>query len=210
MNIARIYLRASTSDQDATRARAALERFADERDLRVVGTYIENESGAVLRRPELFRLIEDSKPGDLVVVEGVDRLSRLSEANWRLLRQEIDTKQLRIVSMDLPTSWSFTGADEFSSRVLAAVNGMMLDVLAAVSRKDYEDRRRRQAEGIAKAKAQDRYKGRPEDVVRNRAIAQMLRAQVSWSAIQKTLSCSRATVAKMAKREHAEAGIVAS
>ncbi len=33
-----------------------------------------------------------------------------------------------------------------------AVNGMMLDVLAAVARKDYEDRRRRQEQGQAKAR----------------------------------------------------------
>ena len=201
MNLARIYLRASTSEQDATRARAALERFAEERDLVVVGTYIENESGAVLRRPELFRLLADSRPGHLVLVEGVDRLSRLSEADWKRLRQEIDSKQLRVVSMDLPTSWSLaTGTDEFSGRMLAAVNGMMLDMLAAISRKDYEDRRRRQAEGIAKAKTQDRYKGRPENVTRNRAIERMLTAKVSWSEIQATAQCSRATVAKVAKR----------
>lgn len=200
MNIARIYMRASTSDQDATRARVALEQFADDRGLRVVGTYVENESGTVLKRPELFRMIQDSKSGDLVVVEGVDRLSRLSEENWKLLRQEIDGKRLRIVSMDLPTSWSFTNGDDFSGRVLSAINSMMMDVLAAVSRKDYEDRRRRQAQGIEKAKSQGRYKGRPEDLKRNRAIAQMLRAQVSWSQIQETLACSRATVSKVAKR----------
>lgn len=46
-------------------------------------------------------------------------------------------------------------------RMLAAINDMMLDMLAAIARKDYEDRRRRQAEGIAKAKLAGRYKGRP-------------------------------------------------
>jgi DNA invertase Pin-like site-specific DNA recombinase len=40
---------------------------------------------------------------------------------------------------------------------------MPLDMLAAVARKDYFDRRRRQAQGQAKAKAEGRYKGRPED-----------------------------------------------
>jgi DNA invertase Pin-like site-specific DNA recombinase len=44
---------------------------------------------------------------------------------------------------------------------------MMFDVLASVVRKDYEDRRRRQAHGQAKAKAEGRYKGRPEDAERN-------------------------------------------
>ena len=53
--------------------------------------------------------------------------------------------------------------DGFTGRMFDAINGMMLDMLAAVARKDYEDRRRRQAQGIAKAKAEGRMKGRPEN-----------------------------------------------
>jgi DNA invertase Pin-like site-specific DNA recombinase len=52
-----------------------------------------------------------------------------------------------------------------------AINGMMLDMLAAVARKDYEDRRRRQAQGQAKAKAEGLYKRRKENVVSNEGIA---------------------------------------
>jgi DNA invertase Pin-like site-specific DNA recombinase len=74
---ARMYLRASTTEQDATRAREQLEAFAAERGLPIVGAYVENESGARLQRPELFRLLEDSKPGDVLLVEQVDRLSML-------------------------------------------------------------------------------------------------------------------------------------
>lgn len=66
----------------------------------------------------------------------------------------IDTKDVRIVALALPTSWSQTApADEFAARMFAGGNAMMLDVLAAVVRKDYEDRRRRHAERTAKAKA---------------------------------------------------------
>jgi DNA invertase Pin-like site-specific DNA recombinase len=50
---------------------------------------------------------------------------------------------------------------------------MTLDVLAAVARKDYEDRRRRQAQGIANAQAEGLYRGRPEGAERNAAIAAM-------------------------------------
>lgn len=70
----------------------------------------------------------------------------------------------------------------------------------AVARKDYEDRRRRQTEGQNRAKAAGVYKGRPEDVVRNAAIATMLKRGASWSQIQEDTGCSRATVAKIAKR----------
>ena len=60
---ARAYLRASTVEQDAERARKEVEAFAAERGLPIVGTYIENEFGAKLARPELFRLLADGSRG---------------------------------------------------------------------------------------------------------------------------------------------------
>jgi DNA invertase Pin-like site-specific DNA recombinase len=199
--LARSYLRASTDEQDATRARAQIEAFASERGLTIVGTYIENESGAKLTRPELFRLLADSRPGEVLLIEQVDRLSRLNATDWQRLRAELDARQVRVVALDLPTSWMLAvPADEFTSRMFGAVNAMMLDVLAAVARKDYDDRRRRQAQGQAKAKADGKYKGRVENVARNDGIAAMLRAGTSWSTIQATTGCSRATIAKIARR----------
>jgi DNA invertase Pin-like site-specific DNA recombinase len=199
--LARSYLRASTEEQHANRARHAVEAFADQHGLTIVGTYLEHESGAKLARPELFRLIADSHPGDVLLIEQVDRLSRLNDADWRKLRAELDVKQIRVVALDLPTSWQLaTPADEFTARMFSALNAMMLDMLAAIARKDYTDRRRRQAEGIAAAKKAGVYRGRPEDVDRNSGIAAMLRAGESWSAIQRATECSRATIAKVAKR----------
>ena len=200
--LTRLYLRASTNDQDATRARAALERFADEHGLTIAASYVENESGAKLARPELFRLLADSRPGDVLLTEQVDRLSRLTDADWKRLRAEIDAKQVRIVALDLPTSWMLlNGAkDDFNARMLSAINGMMLDMLAAIARKDYEDRRRRQAEGQAKAKAAGKYRGRPEDTKRNGSIATMLSRGMSWSEVQEVTGAGRATVAKVAAR----------
>ena len=85
---------------------------------------------------------------------------------------------------------------KLTGRIFAALNAMMLDMLAAVARKDYDDRRRRQAQGIAKAKAEGMYRGRPEDVSRNDGIAAMLKAGSSWSAIEKAFGCSRAKIAR--------------
>lgn len=200
--LTRAYLRASTNEQDATRGRSQVEAFAAEHDLTIAATYVENESGAKLARPELFRLIADSKPGDVLLVEQVDRISRLTDGDWRKLRAELDAKQIRVVALDLPTSWMLASAgDDFTKRMFAAVNAMMLDVLAAVARKDYEDRRRRQAQGQAKAKTEGKYRGRKEDVDRNHGIAVMLCGGESWSAVQAAFGCSRATVAKIAKRQ---------
>jgi hypothetical protein len=96
--------------------------------------------------------------------------------------------------------------DEFTGRMFEAINGMLLDMLAAVARKDYDDRRRRQAQGQAKAKAEGKYKGRAEDVERNAGIARMLATGQSWGMIQSVTGCSRATISKIAKRIKQAAG----
>ena len=137
----------------------------------------------------------------MLLTEQVDRLARLTADDGQTLRTEIDSKQVRIVALDLPTSWNLARSDdEFTGRMLAAVNGMLLDMLAAIARKDYVDRRRRQAEGTAKAKAAGRYRGRPEDWQRNDGIAAMLRAGSPWQQIEGAFGCSRSTIAKVKKR----------
>src|SRR4051812_42960745 len=102
----RAYMRASASDQDAHRARAQLEAFAAERGLCIAAWYIENESGAKLARPELFRLLSDAQPGDICLTEQVDRLSRLNAADWERLKAELSNRKVRVVALDLPTSWA--------------------------------------------------------------------------------------------------------
>ncbi|SNR56740.1 resolvase [Paracoccus sediminis] len=197
----RAYLRASTKDQDADRARADLERFASDRGVPIAARYTENESGAKLERPELFRLLSDCQPGDVLLVEQVDRLSRLNAADWSRLKAEIAAKRVRVVALDLPTSYQLmqTGGNDFTARMLDAINGMMLDMLAAIARKDYEDRRRRQRQGIETAKANGVYRGRPADQERNGAIKDMLRKGQSWNSITKATGCSRSTLARLAK-----------
>lgn len=197
----RAYLRASTEDQDATRAKKQLQAFAKERGIKVAGFYVEHVSGASLQRPELFRLLSDSEPGDVLLLEQVDRLSRLTVGDWERLKAEIRAKGVRIVALDLPTSWSFLMAppDNFTARMIGAINDMLLDMLAAIARKDYEDRRRRQAQGIANAKAQGLYKGRPENTAKNAAITAMLKEGRTWSQIQALVPVSKATLAKLSK-----------
>jgi DNA invertase Pin-like site-specific DNA recombinase len=199
----RAYLRASTEDQDASRAKGDLQAFAAEKGLTIASYYLENESGASLQRPELFRLLGDCQPGDILLIEQVDRLSRLNAADWERLKAEIASRRVKVVALDLPTSHMLAKAspDDFTARMLEAVNGMMLDVLAAVARKDYEDRRRRQAQGIAKAKGDKaKYPGRIEDAERNAGIMKMLASGMAWSEIIRTAKCSRSTLARLAKR----------
>ncbi|QPI25899.1 recombinase family protein [Sinorhizobium meliloti] len=203
----RAYLRASTKDQDASRAKDDLFRFAEERGLKIAASYTETESGASLARPELFRLLSDCLPGDVLLVEQVDRLSRLNAEDWERLKAEIQGRRVKVVALDLPTSWMMATAnkDDIQSRMLDAINGMMLDMLAAIARKDYEDRRRRQAQGIAKAKTEGIYKGRPEDGERNASIMTMLRNGQSWASIIAATRCSRSTLSRLSQRVKADA-----
>lgn len=160
-------------EQDALRSKNRLKEFAALHGHRIAGWYVENASGASLNRPELTRMLSDMEPGDVILIEQVDRLSRLNDAGWQILRKEITDKRLSVVSLDLPTShMALTNAvsDDFTRSMLKAVNGMMLDMLAAIARKDYEDRRRRQSEGISKAKAEGKYRGRVADAQKHELI----------------------------------------
>ena len=196
----RAYLRASTEEQDASRAKEQLKAFAAERNLTVAAWYVENKSGASLQRPTLLELIEEAQLGDILLLEQVDRLSRLDEKDWSTLKKTLKEKEIRVVAQDLPTSWMMAVNDPTMARMFASINDMMLDMLAAIARKDYEDRRRRAAQGIEKAKAKGVYKGRKEDTERNALIQRHLKAgQSSWKEIMELVGCSRGTVAKQAE-----------
>jgi len=195
------YLRASSDDQDANRAKNTLINFSESLKFKVSAWFIENDSGAKLNRPELFRLLDLAEPGDGILLEQIDRITRLDEKDWMKLKSIILDKQLKIISIDLPTSYIFVKhTDEFQKRVLDAINSMMLDILAATARKDYVDRKRRQAEGVKKAKRLGKYKGRPEDLELQEKIESLLTDGKSYNYIQNMLNCSRHTISKVNKK----------
>ena len=199
----RAYLRASTADQDASRARASLESFVADHDRKVASWYVENASGAASDRRELRRLLEDASSGDILLVEAIDRLSRLPQAEWERLRAEIEGKGLRVIALDLPTSHAALGgnsSDEFTARMLDAVNRMMLDMVAAIARKDYEQRRQRQAQGIAKAKEKGVYKGRPVDQVKHDRIRELLEKDFSIRKTAEIAGAAPSTVQKVKRK----------
>lgn len=205
----RAYLRASTVDQDASRARDALHAFAEGKGRPVAAWYGENASGTSSDREELARLLGDARPGDVLLVEAIDRLTRLDAPGWERLRRQIEDCQLRVVALDLPTSHAAMeskDADDFTGRMLDSLNRMLIDVLAAIARKDWEDRRRRTREGITKAAALGKYKGRPKDHVKREKIRNLLNAKredgsgFSIREVARLLECSPTTV-KAVKKE---------
>lgn len=195
------YLRASTEDQDANRAKNELESFATELGKPVSAWFIENESGTKLNRPELMKLIDIAQSGDVLLVEHVDRISRLKIKDWELLKSTITSKGIRVVAKDLPTSHQLIQqGDEFTERMLSAINSMMLDMLAAIARKDYEDRQKRQAQGVQKAKKEGKYRGRPINEKLHSDIAGLLSEGKSYAYIRDLLGCSEHTISKIKKK----------
>ncbi|WP_299143867.1 recombinase family protein [uncultured Vibrio sp.] len=198
------YLRASTSDQNAKRAQSTLQKFVQDKGFRIAGWYIENESGASLQRPELLRLLDDAAKGDAIIIEQIDRLSRLDEKSWFTLKEMLHEKELKVISLDLPTShiaFSPQITDEFTGSMIKAINSMMMDMLAAIARKDYQDRRRRQAEGIKKAKEEGKYRGRQADSDLHEKIYQLrVVNKLSINDTAKLTNVSDRTVIRVAKK----------
>ncbi|KJZ16912.1 serine recombinase [Halomonas sp. S2151] len=197
MTFIRAYLRASSDDQNASRAREALEAFCDTKGVRVASWYIENASGTKADRTELVRLIDDAQPGDVLLIEQVDRLTRLTKGDWEKLKGVIQGSGLRVVALDLPTShtaMTISASDDFTGRMLDAVNAMLLDMLAAVARKDYDDRRGRQAEGIEKAKEMGAYRGRPVNEALHQRIRELREKGFSIRKTAELAGCGTSTV----------------
>lgn len=137
------YARTSTTDQ-----KAGLE--AQLRDLQAAGCtkiFQEELSSVASKRPELERALEFVREGDVLVITKLDRLAR-SVADLVGITTELREKgvELRILALNLDTG-SPTGK-------------LMLNLLGSIAEFERELMLERQREGIAKAKAEGKYKGR--------------------------------------------------
>ena len=142
----RIYVRASTKDQDAKRALSDLISFSQSYDDNHV-EYVEHFSGTKLDRPVLAKLLKDAEQGDMLLVESVDRLSRLSQDDFTILKQRIKAKGLRLVVADLPTT--HTVSEGMTGDILRVINNMLIDLLATMAKLDNDKRRERIKQGLA-------------------------------------------------------------
>ena len=142
----RIYVRASTKDQDAKRALSDLISFSKGYDDNHA-EYVENYSGTKLDRPALTKLLDDANQDDILLVESVDRLSRLSQDDFAILKQRIKDKGLRLVVADLPTT--HTVSEGLTGDILGVINNMLIDLLATMAKLDNDKRRERIKQGLA-------------------------------------------------------------
>jgi DNA invertase Pin-like site-specific DNA recombinase len=203
-----LYLRASTKDQDANRARVALESFAVEKGLSIVGVYAENVSGTKLNRPELLALLDTAESGDVLLVESVDRLSRLSTADWDKLKATIKVKGLRLVVADLPTSHMLVEAKGITGQIMDVINNMLIDLMATMARLDQEKRVERIKQGLENKKAADpdwKPSGKGRNAAKWEEVRSLMRKHPTMSAddVAKLADCGVATVYRVKKETKA-------
>ncbi|MCH7303510.1 recombinase family protein [Acinetobacter sp. NIPH 1869] len=194
---ARIYVRASTKDQDAERALDDLRKFA--KNLQIdIKEYIENESGTKLNRAVLNRLLDESNHGDTLLVESVDRLSRLTQPDFEILKGRIKEKGLKLVVADLPTTHMLiSSTDTITSSILNLVNNMLIDLLATMARLDNDKRRERIKQGLERKG----YKpsGKKADIIKHARIKELNVKGLTKEEIAKAVGCGVATVYRVLK-----------
>lgn len=198
MKVARIYLRVSTEEQDLTRQDSIIE-MARSAGYYVAGVYKEKASGARPDRPELLRLIDDLQPGDVVIAEKLDRISRLPLDEALKLFQVIKDKGARVSVPGLvDLSEIASGADGIQKIVIDAVQELIMKIALQTARDDYETRRARQKQGIAVAKESGKYIGRKPDLKLHDRITE-LRKTNSITRTAELAGCSVSQVKKVGR-----------
>lgn len=194
----RIYVRASTKEQDAERVLDDLKKFAKNHIESDLIQYIENESGTKLERPILNKLLEESSNRDILLIESVDRLSRLSQNDFEILKNRIKEKGLRLIVADLPTTHMLVAQDEsITSSILTLINNMLIDLLATMARLDNDKRRERIKQGLMRSGYIPT--GKKANLEKHRRIKELNIKGLTKEEIAKAVECGIATVYRVLK-----------
>lgn len=149
------YARVSTKEQNLDRQLSAFAAMgASERDI-----ITDKESGKNLDRQGYTALKTALlRDGDTLVIKSLDRLSR-NKGDIKNELQYFKEHGIRLKVLDLPTT--LVEYPEGQEWVLDMVNNILVEVLASIAQNERETIRKRQAEGIAAAKAKGKKMGRP-------------------------------------------------
>jgi DNA invertase Pin-like site-specific DNA recombinase len=175
------YARTSTVEQQA-----GLE--AQHRDLQKAGTtkLFSEQISSVAKRLELERALDFIREGDTLVVTKLDRLAR-SVRDLLDIVERVERKgaNLKIIGMNLDTT--------------AATGRLMLQMLGAVGEFERALMLERQREGIAKARAAGKYRGRKPTVrARKPEIEELLRSGVGPAEASRRLGIARSSIYRIA------------
>ncbi len=148
------YVRVSSTDQNEDRQMLALNEVGVAEE----NIFPDKQSGKDFERPNYKKLLRKLKEGDLLYVLSIDRLGRNYNEileQWRVLTKE---KDIDICVLDMPLLDTRNGKDLMGTFIADIV----LQILSFVAQNERENIRKRQAEGIAAAKAKGVKFGRPE------------------------------------------------
>ena len=181
------YARTSTIDQAA-----GFE--AQKRDLNKAGCtkVFAEQVSSVAQRQQLEAALDYLRDGDVLIVTKLDRLVR-SMRDLMLIVDRTAAKGagLRILSMSLDTT--------------TPTGKLMLNVLGSVAEWERETMLERQREGIAKAKAAGKYKGRAKTAMAKADdVVALLAAGVSPTDVVKQLRISRSSVYRVIRERKLE------
>ena len=138
------YIRVSSTDQNESRQRIALERQA----IRSDRIFMDKLSGKDFQRPQYQAMLKKLRAGDLLCITSIDRLGRNYEEileQWRVLTKE---KHVDILVLDMP----MLDTRRDKNLLGTFIADLVLQVLSFVAQNERENIRSRQAEGIAAAK----------------------------------------------------------
>ena len=147
------YVRVSTAEQNEDRQIFAM----NELKIPAENIFMDKQSGKDFNRPAYKSLTNKLKPGDLLYVKSIDRLGRNYDEiqnQWRILTKE---RGADIAVIDMPLLDTRRGKD----LVGTFLADIVLQTLSFVAQNERENIRKRQAEGIAAAKAKGTRFGRP-------------------------------------------------
>lgn len=197
MQVARIYLRVSTEEQDLTRQTSIVDNTRAA-GCYVAGIYREKASGARADRPELLRMIADLQPGEIVVAEKIDRISRLPLAEAELLVASIRSKGARLAIPGIVNLSELAAeAQGVAKIVLESVQELLLKLALQMAREDYEDRRERQRQGVELAKHAGKYAGRQANTTMHERIIALRSSGHSIIKTAKLAGCSESQVKRV-------------
>ncbi len=148
------YVRVSSTDQNEDRQLIALS----EKNIPQKNIYIDKQSGKDFERPQYKCLVKRLKFGDLLYILSIDRLGRNYveiQRQWRVLTKDIG---IDICVIDMPLLDTRNGKDLMGTFIA----DLVLQILSFVAQSERENIKKRQAEGIAAAKAKGVKFGRPE------------------------------------------------
>ncbi len=182
------YVRVSSIDQNEDRQLIVM----DENNVPKGNIYIDKQSGKDFDRPQYKKLVKKLKAGDLLYILSIDRLGRNYEdiqKQWRILTKDIG---IDICVIDMPLLDTRNGKDLMGTFIADIV----LQILSFVAQSERENIKKRQAQGIAAAKAKGIKFGRPESAIPlefNELIEKWEKKQLSLGEVLAICNISEAT-----------------